>query len=557
MKTAIACLLAIISCQLLAQYDLTKDQWEQDLRFIQETVHTDYPFLVKKTTAEEFDKAVEELSEEIPNLESHEIVVGLARLISSFKYGHTALGFRHHNSIFRQLPVNFYLFKDGLYIQGAHKDYEELVGAKVIQIGSMKTADALEAIYPVPPNENDQYFKAYGLRYLSMPAVLHAQKVIPELSDDVEIIFEKEGKTFTSTIEALPSGETMDTKYGFVTQSEDWVDARDQSKTPYYLKNLDKIYYYEYLPEEKTVYVRQSQIQDDPEENIPAFYEKVFEFIEDNEVERLVLDVRLNGGGNNYKNKAVVTGVIETEKINQVGKFIVIIGRRTFSACQNLINELDNYTNVVFVGEPSSENVNFYGDNNRLELPNSKIPVFLSFAWWQDKPQWEGAKWTAPHVAVDMTFEEYKNNDDPALKAALNFEGDNFVLDPMGYLTDLFIKGDMEKVQSEAARMVNNPQYQFFNFEGEFNKVGYRLLNQGRSQEAVFVFQMNTQLFPDSANTWDSLAEAYLKAGDKDKAIELYNKALKMDPEGVTGENAKRMLEMIESHPEKSNKEKK
>ena len=40
----------------------------------------------------------------------------------------------------------------------------------------------------------------------------------------------------------------------------------------------------------------------------------------------------------------------------------VIIGRRTFSACQNLVNELDNYTNAIFIGEPTAENINFYGD---------------------------------------------------------------------------------------------------------------------------------------------------------------------------------------------------
>jgi len=40
-----------------------------------------------------------------------------------------------------------------------------------------------------------------------------------------------------------------------------------------------------------------------------------------------------------------------------------------------------------------------------------------------------------------------------------------------------------------------------------------------------------------SANAWDSLAEGFLKAGDTEKAIELYNKALSMDPNGATGRN--------------------
>ena len=56
---------------------------------------------------------------------------------------------------------------------------------------------------------------------------------------------------------------------------------------------------------------------------------------------------------------------------------------------------------------------------------------------------------------------------------------------------------------------------------------------------------MVTDLFPNSPNAWDSLAEAYLKAGDKTKALAYYNKAIKLDPEGDTGKNAKKMIKEI------------
>ena len=288
--------------------------------------------------------------------------------------------------------------------------------------------------------------------------------------------------------------------------------------------------------------MRHSQIQDDPQQAIPEFYAEVFDFIEKNNVEKFILDVRLNGGGNNYKNKPIVTGIIETKKINRPGHLFVILGRRTYSACQNLVNELDKYTNALFLGEPTSETINFYGDNRREELPNSKIPVFLSFAWWQDKPQWENDDWLAPHLAVDMSFEEYTTNQDPVLQTALDFSTDNFVLDPMAYFTELFMAGEIEKLEAEAKRMVNDPVYSFFNFEGEFNKVGYNLLGRKEFEPAIYVFTMNTKLFPDSANTWDSLGEAYWKAGKIEKAIEYYQKAIKMDPEGAVGDNARSML---------------
>lgn len=528
------------------QTTLTAKDWQEDLRFLQQTVHQDYPFLFKKTTAEAFDAAVEKLYAEIPKLQEHEILAGLSRIVSSFQYGHTVLGFRHSPVPYHKLPVNLYWFSDGIYVEGAHKDYEQALGAKVLKVEGKPVEEALAAIRPVVPAENEQFFKAYGLSYLAIPEVLHAQGVAGELKNAITLTLEKDGKVFDQTIAAVDAkGHDAPTEYGFTKPENGWLATRDQSATPYYLKNLDKIYYYEYLPEHKTVYVRHSQIQDDPSEAIPAFYERVFDFIEKNDVERLVLDVRLNGGGNNYKNKPIVTSIIRTEKINQVGKLFVIIGRRTFSACQNLVNELDNYTNAIFVGEPTAENINFYGDNNPVELPNSKTTAYLSFAWWQDKPQWENGDWLAPHLAADMSFGDYRSNRDPVLNAALNFSSDNFILDPMGYFTELFTTGQMDKIPAEAQRMVKDPAYRFFDFEEEFNNAGYQLMNGGQVESALYVFQLNAQLFPGSANAWDSLAEANWKAGNTDKAIELYNKAIEMDPEGSVGENARGMLEKV------------
>ena len=544
--------LILVSCFALstaAQSTMNAKLWQEDLQFLQETVHKDYSFLFKKTTAAAFDKSVEKLHHDIPNLQEHEIVIGLARLVASFKYGHTVLGFRYQPHAFHQLPINLYQFSDGIFIQGVHKDYKKALGAKLLAIGGVPIKEVLKAVYPVVPAENDQFFKAYSGNYLTIPEVLHAQGIIKKYSDTVDFTLEKNGNTFTQSFKSLPKGERVPTVYGLTQQDSIWMDSRQQNMTPFYLKNLDKIYYYEYLPEQKTVYVRHSQIQDDPSEDIPTFYNRLFKFIETNDVDKLVIDVRLNGGGNNYKNKPIITGILKSKKIDKVGNLFVIIGRRTFSACQNLVNEMSNYTNAIFIGEPTSENINFYGDNNRVELPNSKIPAYLSFAWWQDKPQWEGRDWLAPHIAVDMSSEDYTFNRDPVLEEALSFDATDLILNPMDHLTNLFLAGEMEQLKTDADAMIKNPKYRFFEFESEMTRTGYHLLQSGQVKEAIFVFQMTAESFPDSANVWNSLAEGYLKAGDTQKATENFNKAIQMDPNGPTGKKAREMLRKIAEDP--------
>ncbi|THH37902.1 tetratricopeptide repeat protein [Neolewinella litorea] len=538
-------LLVIWSGSLAAQIDLTPDEWRQDLRFLQRTIHEEYPFLFKKVSAEDFDAAVEELYTDIPELEDHEVVVGLARIVALFGYGHTNIwlsGWGPDNPFgFREMPYRLYWFSDGIFVQGAHREYAEAVGARVTHVEGMPVEKALEAIRPVVSVENEQFFKSAGPVQLANPAVLHAQGITPELKDEITLTLEKDGEPFDVTF--APVDSTGDhVHYGLVQEDEQWLDARDNATTPLWLKHLDRPYFYEYLPDSKTVYVRQSKVRDDTTQILPDFYAEVFQFVEDNEVDRLVLDLRLNGGGNNYKNKDVIRGIIQTEKIDQPGKLFVIIGRRTFSAAQNLVNELDNYTNAIFVGEPTSENVNFYGDNRPVELPNSKIEARLSFAWWQDKPQWENDDWQAPHIAVDMSSADYRDNRDPSIEAILNYQGDISLADPMDHLERLYAAGKIEEVRSEAHRLVKDPRYRYYPFERNLNRAGYQLLGQGQKLPALMVFQLNAELFPESPNVWDSLAEGYWKAGNHEKAVEYYQKAIDMDPEGPTAVNARAML---------------
>lgn len=463
-KIILLLLCSAFTCSCFSQTVISAADSQSDLKFLKQTVHKDYPFLFKKVTAEKFDSAVEKLHKEIPGMKEYEILAGLGRIVCLFQYGHTNLSWHESPVKYHMTPVNFYWFSDGVFIEGADKKYAQAVGARLLKVEGVPAMQALEAMRPLVPAENVQYFKSYSLDLLTIPEALHAQRITKELKTNVTYTLERDGKTFDLAITAV-SAFRFPREYGFVKTGGEWTSARNQDVTPYYLKNLEKIYYFEYLPEQKTVYVRHSQIQDDKEEAIPAFYKRVFDFIDKNDVERLVLDVRLNGGGNNYKNKPIVTGVIESKKINKPGKFFVIIGRRTFSACQNLVNELHNYTNAVFVGEPTAENINFYGDTRRIELPKSKLPVFLSFAWWQDKPQWENDDWLAPQLVVEMSFDDYRINRDPVLDACLQFSDKDVVLNPMRYLRELFVDGKLDQVETEAMKMVTDPRYRYIKFE--------------------------------------------------------------------------------------------
>ncbi len=545
MKKTFLIISLLLFLQAFAQTKISSAQWQEDLRFIQNTIHKEYSFLFVKTTKEVFDIEVEKLYKDIPNLQEHEVIVGFSRIISLFKYGHTYVSFHQKPFDFSQLPFNLYQFNDGIYIQGTHKNYPKALGAKVIAVEGKPISEVLKAIEPTVEVENSQYFKAYGINNIRYPEILHAQKITKSLQNKVTLTLEKNGKVFSQSFTALKKGERVPTHRGFVHQNENWLDARNQSTTPLYLQHLDKVYFSEYLAKEKTMYVRHSRIKDEAEESTKDFYARIFNEIETNNAEKLIIDLRLNGGGNNYLNKDVIKGLIKAEKINKIGKLFVIIGKRTFSACQNLVNEIDNYTNVIFVGEPTAENINFWGDNRPETLPNSALKISLSYLWWQDKPALENADWIAPSIPVTMSFDEYASNQDPILQAALTFSAIDFKPKPMDYVISLFLSGQAQKLMEELPKMIQDPLYAFCDFETELNKLGNILLQTGRKEQiqaSTQVFSMILQLFPNSAFTHKNLGEAYLKLGNTQKAKELLNKAISLDTNGNIGKAAKKML---------------
>lgn len=90
-----------------------------------------------------------------------------------------------------------------------------------------------------------------------------------------------------------------------------------------------------------------------------------------------------------------------------------------------------------------------------------------------------------------------------------------------------------------------DPAHAYANVERELNAAGYRLIDENRLDEAVAVLYVNARAYPESVNVWDSLGDAYQAAGRNAEAIDAFERAAAMDPNGALGGSARRKAEEL------------
>jgi tetratricopeptide (TPR) repeat protein len=400
-----------------------EEGWRTDLQFLaRETKRRGWNLFPRTGTEAEFDARVKKLHDAVPTLTDAQIAIELMRLMRTVGDGHSGiLGPTTSRKEWTEtLPVLFYMFEEGLFIIAADPKHKDLLGSQVLKFGGRAVDEIVGAIHSASSEDNKIWIKQiapYRMRHLPL---LHAAGMI---SNPVKVelaLREMDGKERTVT---LATDQTQPNIWNVKPNPPEWVNLPQtlSAPVPLYLKNAAARYWFEYLPASKTVYFQFNSVRNDDKENLAAFSERLFKYINENEVEKLVVDMRWNNGGNTGLLMPLVQGLIKNEKINQRGKLFVIIGRRTFSAAQNAATYIERYTNAIFVGEPTGSSPNFVGEEDPFVLPYSKILANVSHLYWQSAFPQDNRTWIAPQIYVPPTFKAYSANRDAALEAVLEY----------------------------------------------------------------------------------------------------------------------------------------
>lgn len=527
---------------------LTDQQWREDIDFLAKTVADKHRHPFDTVSRADFDKAVAALRERVPFLSDHEIIVGMAKLVALLRDGHSRLTLpvspsadtQSHTPtsaakagiVFHLLPLKLYLFSDGLYVQAAAPERRELVGARVVRIGKMTAESALEAVRPAVHYDSEMWFKLLGPQFLGIPEILQACGVTEALGRTL-MTLEKDGRTTAVDLDPLPPGP-----------EPSWVVWSDISGTPKppYLKNREKPFWFEMLPGRKAMYAQVNAIQDDQAETLAAFSARMVETAKAQGAERIVLDLRLNGGGDNYLDRGLVLALLGSERFNRYGHLYTLIGRNTFSAAVSLVSALERWTETIFVGEPTGNVPSQYGDSRRYPLPHSGLTVRLSSVYWRDLEVDERRPWVAPDIAVGLAWADHAAGRDPALEAALAHKAPDALLDQ---LKEKLKWGGLRAAASHYYKYRNAPATAAVRTEDTLLALADFLMSEKRPAEAIQILRRAVDEYPESAPCNLALGIRLVEQGDGPGALEPLKKALSLKPGDPVAESWLKRAEQL------------
>ena len=522
-------------CSAQGNPDLSS--WRQDLRVIADRVPSIHPNAFYRLPRTRWDSAITAIDAKLPRMTRNQAIVAFSQLIALINDGHTTI-----NPMFdRAMKVHYYpaelhLFDDGLFVKSAVPKYSSLVGAKVIRIGKVSADSALAAVATTFGHENDWWAHAWAPSRTTLVETMDGLGLVDD-PNRMPLTVERNGKREVVILE--PTGPLVPSGHNPMAaiDRKGWVDMRT-GVAPLWLKNPGLPYWSEYVASDSTLYVSYRAVVNMDEPSNPAFWRSVFAQADSLPIARMVIDVRENVGGNSFYNKQVIRGIVARPKLDRPDRLFVITGDRTFSAAMNLVQDLEQWTNATFVGEPTGSPTVFFGDHDMVVLPVSGLTVSVSTLPWYPADPRDKRPFVAPRLYTPITASEYRTNVDPAMRAILSRGRQPSVSQK---IETAILAGDTTGALRILRDATNDKINRFRAPEADVNTLGYRLLPTNRAA-AVKVFRLNTLTFPRSANAWDSYAESLLENGQRDAAIAAYRKALEIDPGFSSSAEALRRL---------------
>lgn len=387
-----------------------------DVRTLMQRIREIHPNPFHATPEPAFQAAADSLAARAPNLTPDQLLVELMRFTTLLgeRDGHSGIFplDTSHRRVLHVFPLYLYRFSDGLFVVAA-PGHRSLVGSKLLAIDGLPIDELERQVRPLVPRDNEATRTDRFMSFMLTAEVLHGLGLRAG-TGPARFSLQKPGAAATEVtlapVTAARYLRLMEPAFpGFVY-------ALPRRAAPLYLRRRGEDHYVTTVAHGRAVFVGYNLTLG----GTFGDARKLLRQAKRKQVRRVIIDVRLNPGGDNHTYVDLLRA-LRSRTVNRPGRLVVLISRSTFSAAQNFITELERKTRAVFVGETSGGSPNLYGDVATVDLPTAGVTVNIAGVYWQKSSAADPRVAIEPRISVPLSSRAFFRNRDPVLAAALAY----------------------------------------------------------------------------------------------------------------------------------------
>lgn len=388
----------------------------EDVRLLGESLEQLHPAPFRSISRATFRARVSAVAERAPSLQPNELLVELLRIVALLgpRNGHTGIfpGDPGHSRVLHLYPLRLYEFDDGVFVVDEAGTLG-LLGARLVAVQDTPIAQALARVRPLVPRDNSSNLRGMALHYLLVAEVLDGLGIV-DGTGPVELTFERPGGERVDATLTPIAARAYTTAFADPHHGHD-PSVLPRASQPLYLAGSAKILWARTLAGGKAVYVGYNSVVAPS----PAAVRSIARLVRRPSVRRVIVDVRLNGGGNN-RTYGPLTSLFGSRSVDRRGRLYLLVGRATFSAAANFAAEIERDTRAIVVGEPTGGGVETYSDAAPVELPTVGLYVHIAGEYHARRRGPKDRRLAVePDIPVGVTSADFRARRDPVLARAL------------------------------------------------------------------------------------------------------------------------------------------
>ena len=413
------------------------EAWRQDLDFAAAHL-SKYDRSFTPRTRGEFQAALLELKLDLPRRNDAEILVALSRAVALSGNAHTRLRLdpTRQGSFATEFPIRIWWFSDGPYVLKAAPEYRRALRCRVIAIDGHELSEARNKV-AIMFAGNASWGDYLSPIYLTSPDVLLGLGLIRSRGRAKFTFEDAGGSRFNLWIRSMQVDRSTMADESWQELSPLMVTgkpplesalAADPDSLPLYLRHPRQPYWFEFRAVSGLLYFQLNRSTNaDVGPSFREFGDSLVAFAAQHPVQAMVVDLRLDSGGDLNVAQAFMKSLGANEEINRRGRLFVITGHCTFSAGLYHAAQLKQFTQAIFVGESVGDRLDFWAEGGELVLPNSQAVIGYSNGFHRysiaDYPEYRpyyeklNIPSLEPDVSAPISSQDYFTGRDPALEA--------------------------------------------------------------------------------------------------------------------------------------------